>query len=108
MKFYIIIFISLILSICSADTCDPEKSKASSVKDCDKLEKLNGYPYCCYFKGKDEDGERETCLPLTKDNYDNIKDYIKEFEKDGGKVKKLDCKSFYLELSVLIFIFLLL
>jgi hypothetical protein len=108
MKFYIIIFVSLILSIYSGNTCDVEHSTGSSAKDCNKLEKLSGYPYCCYFKLTDDEGERKGCMPLTKNDYDNIKDYIKKAENEGATVKDLDCKSIYLELSILSFILLLL
>ena len=108
MKFYIIIFVSLILSIYSGDACDPEYSTGSSAKDCNKLEKLSGHPYCCYLKGKANGNTKENCIPLAKNEYKNIKDYIKNIEKQDVTVKKLDCKSINLELSILSFIFLLL
>ena len=106
MKLYkIILFVSIILSIYS-DNCG---GKADSRKDCDKLDKLTGYPYCCFIKGKDQNGdEAKICMPLTQANYDNIKDYKKSLEDGGAKIKKIDCKSIYLELSILSFIFLLL
>jgi len=109
MKFYIIIFVSFLLSIYSAEKCDVERSSGSSAKDCNKYEKEDGFPYCCYYKIKGDDGENEGCIPLTKDNYDKIKDYIKTIENNEHvDIKKLDCKSIYLELSILGFIFLLL
>ena len=108
MKFYkIILFASIILSIYSA-TCG-STTNPDSRKDCDKLDKVTGLPYCCFVKGKDTNGnEFKNCFPLSKDQYDNIKDYKKASEKLGGKIKKIDCKSIYLELSILSFIFLLL
>ena len=48
------------------------------------------------------------CVIVNKDNYDNIKEFIENLEDQGYEVKKLDCKSNYLELSILIFILLLL
>ena len=109
MKFYIIIFVSLILSIYSGNTCDGEHSTGSSAKDCNKLEKESGYPYCCYFKFIGPEGEKEVCIPLTQSDYDDIKNFIKEIEKDVDiTTKDLDCKSIYLKLSILIFIMLLL
>ena len=109
MKFYkIILFVSIILTIYSED-CEIGDVEADSIKDCDKLDKITGYPYCCFLKGKNQNGEEtKTCAPLTKNEYDNIKDYKKGLEALGAKIKKIDCKSIYLELSILSFIFLLL
>jgi len=109
MKFYnIILFTSLILCILT-DECN-EKDSASSKKDCKDL-KTDGYK-CCYYKVKINSGDETGCTSVTKTQYDNIKDYIKEWEdemkNEDLKVKKIDCKSIYLELSVLGFILLLL
>ena len=109
MKFYnIILFTSLILCILS-DECE-QKTSASSKKDCKDLQ-TSEYK-CCYFKVKSNSGEESGCTSVTKTGYDNIKDYIKEWEEEDKslnvKVKKLDCKSIYLELSVLSFILILL
>jgi len=109
MKFYnIIIFASLILFIFS-DECG-DKDPASSTKECINL-KTNEYK-CCFLKIKSNDGEESYCTSVSKSNYDNIKDYIKNMEEKGKSdnvdIKKLDCKSIYLEISVLSFILLLL
>ena len=108
MKFYnIILFASLILYIFSIQ-CDG-KGEAGSSDDCKDLPIGTGYSNCCFVKGKKDSEDVATCIPLTKNQYDNIKDYIKELEEDGSTdVKKLDCKSIYLELSILSFILLLL
>jgi hypothetical protein len=107
MKFYnIILFASLILYISSSD-CDGKD--AESAKDC--KDKTSAYTdgHCCFIKGKDKDGNSASmCISLEKSEYDNIKDYIKSLEDQGANVKKLDCKSIYLELSILSFILLLL
>ena len=108
MKFYeIILFASIILSIYS-DLCGIAINPDSR-KDCDKLEKTTSFPYCCFIKGKDaEKNEVKNCSPISQNDYDNIKEYKKTLEKLGGSIKKIDCKSIYLELSILSFIFLLL
>ena len=110
MKFYkIILFGSLILSIYSSTLCGDEEATGSSAKDCQKYETDDEYPYCCFLKGTYEGTSYETCASLTKQEYDNIKNTIKSYEdEDDLDVKKLDCKSFYLELSILSFILLLL
>ena len=107
MKFYnIILFASLILYILSI-SCNAKDSAGSS-DDCKDLP--SGYTdgHCCFVKGKKDGNDVAVCIPLKKSEYDNIKDYIKSLEDDGADVKKLDCKSIYLELSILSFILLLL
>ena len=64
---------------------------ASSSKYCKDLTLAkDSYKHCCYLKGKMDDVDVNTCVPLTKDQYKNIKKTIKEFEEeDGNNVKKL-------------------
>ncbi len=109
MKFYnIILFASLILCIYSQSACD-SKTQASKAKDCKDLQTTNSEDHCCYAKGKDENSKDISgCVTVTKENYDKIKDFIKSLKDKGYEVKKIDCKSIYLKLSVLSFILLLL
>jgi hypothetical protein len=109
MKFYnIILFASLILYIYSDSACN-SKTSADKAKDCKDLATSDAEDYCCYAKGKDENKQSlSRCVTITKENYNKIKDYIKSLEDKGYEVKKLDCKSSYLELSVLSIILLLL
>ena len=106
MKFYtFILFASLIFLSKSDDNVCYGKS-AESAKDCKDI-KVTGQ-HCCYLKGKYNGITANICILISDNEYNNIKDTIKEMEKGDGDVKKLDCKSIYLELSILIFIFLLL
>ena len=57
---------------------------------------------------KDGSNEAKTCVPLTDAQYKDIKQTIKEFEEEGGEVKKLDCKSIYLQFSLISLLFLIL
>lgn len=69
-------------------------------------DKNSRYEYCCYL----EDGDDKSCVPLTKYQYENIKDYAK-IQKLTGPVSedaKIDCKSLYLEISLLSILLLLL
>ena len=97
----------MILTIYS-DYCGTT-TNPSDRKDCDKLDKVTGFPYCCFIKSKDKSGNEGTaCIPVSQNDYDNIKDYKKSLENLGGTVKKIDCKSFYIEFSLLSLILLLL
>ena len=116
MKKYTIIFFAFILTFVFCDDedssevqyCDAEVS-ASKVKDCENL-KLGDEGYkCCYFKGKIENENTNTCIPITKSQYDDIKKTIKDFEKDSGnEVDKLDCNSSYLKYSLISLLLILL
>jgi hypothetical protein len=108
MKFYnIIFFASLILYILSSDCSN--KKNAESSKDCQDLETSDSDGHCCFAKGKDKNSSQVSmCISVTKNDYDNIKEYKKSLEGQGYVVDKLDCKSIYLELSLLSFILLLL
>jgi hypothetical protein len=106
MKFYTFILFASLIFLSKSDDNDCDEKPAESAKDCKDI-KVTGY-HCCYLKAKDDEDEYNGCTLITDTQYNNIKDTIKEWEKDGGDVKKLDCKSIYLELSILIFIFLLL
>jgi len=111
MKFYkIILFSSLILSIYSSSICSlQDQIIASSAKDCQKYEPEEGASYCCFLKGTGENGKSVgTCTSLTKEEYKDMDGTISSYEEEGASVDKLDCKSIYLELSILTFILLLL
>ena len=79
---------------------DPCSRKATNVSDC--YNRISGDKYfkCCYFdllfkiQGSTEEiQERKECNPLTKDEYNNIDDFIKnyknEIKKGGGIINKL-------------------
>ena len=94
------------------------KTSASSSDDCKDLKVSGDGNHCCYLYVKGEyegkTSESESCIELTKEEYDNIDDYIDKAkdnaEKAGGKYKKyeIDCYSSFLTNSLLgIILFLL-
>ena len=109
----IIVSLLIILYINCDDYCSLD-IKAKSFDDCKNLKLPDNYKYCCYVKLEDKDGETNGCFPLTKDQYDKIDDYIDGLAKkskddgDNGDIKKLDCKSYYLEFCLLSMLFILL
>ena len=113
MKLLTFIISILLLSYIITEDCEDHDAKKYS--DCKDLTLHTGYKYCCYAKVEQKiDGEKKTgefCTELKQDNYDNIKDYIKEWEKDADvkiEVKKIDCHSVYLTGSILSLLLLLL
>ena len=107
MKFYSAFILVLLIAYINSDCDDIEPS---GKKDCkDRLtdsDKNAGYSYCCFVEIKDG---AKGCWKLTKDNYNNIKDYIKH-EEEGmdGKVKTLYCNSLFLKLGFMNILFFLL
>ncbi len=110
MKFYqILILISLILLINSADFCDLEV-QATKPEDCANLIKASRTNYCCYFKGmwkgKTYNGN---CMDITPIPYNEMKEYIEEMNKEEGyDIQSLDCKSSYMQIGILYLILLFL
>ena len=61
--------------------------------------------YCCFIK----DSEGTVCSALSKYQYKHIKDMIKNARLEGsGDDYSIDCKSLYLEISLLSLLLLLL
>ena len=73
----------------------------------------DGSGYCCYIESP-KSTDKKDCIDLSKYEYDHIKvyvDYMKVFgtgkeEKDDDL--KIDCKSYYLQSSLIILILLFL
>jgi hypothetical protein len=102
------IIIVLCLIIFTYQSCisgtKKEDCKAENLDE--NTEKKLGYEYCCYV----EDGDNKSCAALTKYQYENIKDYIKymKLRSPVSEDAKIDCKSLYLEISILSILLLLL
>ena len=66
-------------------------------------EKDDGAEYCCFEKDANVASKKDgNCVPLTKYQYKHIKDYIKrELITGSHEDYSIDCKSFYLEISLL-------
>ena len=108
MKIYSIFILVLLITFIHTDDDDSNycgsESSPSSAKDCQNHKVPTSMKYCCFVSGKDKNGkESKHCIPLSEDSYNNIKKYIEDAEKlsDGGKIKKLDCNSNYLKLSLI-------
>lgn len=117
MKIFTILISILLLIYINTQTvtvseCLQKGTSGKKTSDCENLKTTIDTNHCCYFKYKSDSGESEGCTEITKDVYDDIKKYIKDSEKEGDsinfKVKKLDCYSSYLTLSLLSLVLLLL
>lgn len=117
MKLLTFIISILLLSYIITSECE-RKENPKKDSDCKDLtvDTASGYKYCCYAKYEyKEGGDKKTaefCTELKQNDYDKIKDYIKDWENEekeyGLKFKKLDCHSVYLTGSILSLLLLLL
>lgn len=101
MKIFTVLISILLLTYINTEDCTG--AKASKADDCKDLEKNDSDGYCCYTKYKEGDNTKENCIEISKDNYNKIKDYIKEVEEKNKNfdIKKIDCYSVYLTGSLL-------
>ena len=107
------LFILLLLVVYIDCACKGGVSNSdASVDKCKSDNDGNGY--CCFMETPKKTNKKK-CEDLTKYEYDHIKvyiDYEKVFGGDDGKTKdkdvKIDCKSYYLQFSLIILILLFL
>ena len=118
------LFLFLAILLISQYYCDDEDDDSPCWKEdvpgkevCTGREAGEGYYKCCFLKSEyEEDGKKGTyqgCWPVTKDQYDKIKDTIEELEKldnegDSKSSVSLDCSSNYIIISILPLILLFL
>ena len=93
---YIIMFLVLfVFIICESDYENNCKGNATTKKDC--FNKIKNYNkpndfYCCFYRKEMTDLNISECQIITKDEYDNMKDFFKNFEKDNDfKKLSIDC-----------------
>ena len=118
------LYLLLVLLLLSKFNCQDEEEEldegdCDGDSNCENLKVGKGYYKCCLFEGefdKEVDGQKKgkSCQPLTKSEYDEIKDYIKNYEKDVEEKTKvgfdlsIDCASNYVMISLLSLIILFL
>ena len=120
--YYCIILLFYSINIINADSKNSTNStnstfstkcvgRASSSSECfDKItedEKEVG-DHCCFFQAKDHNVQTSICVILEDETYSNLDDYISYQRQVGYEEVKIDCKSFYLSLSLFYLILILL
>lgn len=105
MKVFIFLILCSFIVYINNSSCS-EKTSASSSSDCKDLETSDSTSHCCYLSFKSSFGNGGECVEVIQSAYENIKDYISAMEKavqifdSNYSIKKLDCKSSYLTLSL--------
>ena len=113
MKVLEIIFISFCVISFVHSTCEPdeENNRIRDEDDCTKRtfseeEALNEAYKCCYMRQKLDStiykGNRYQCLAVTLNDYNYIKNLIKQYEAQSGVDDvKIDCESSYIKFGLL-------
>ena len=108
---YVLLVLTLIAQCLSTKCLDP--TKPSKAEDCNNRELESSVYYrCCFYEVEVKGSEKiKYCGPVTKEQYDDIDDYIDEVEKaekDTVDVEdfSIDCGSNYIVISILSLILL--
>ena len=104
MKFIQIIALLYLISFTYQRCSAYSKQDECKTDNLDDYDKERGREYCCFVKNANNlDNKDGTCVGLTKYQYKHIKDYIKyQILTEGAhEDSTIDCKSFYLEISLL-------
>ena len=101
MKSIVFLIFLLMVSYVLNDYCS---GLAQKTEDCTKLEKYTYKDgYCCLEEVEAAGQSVKTCVEISKDDYNNIKDYVSRAEKllNNAVDYDIDCGSSYLSMSLL-------
>jgi hypothetical protein len=103
MKFFELIILLCLIIFTYQHCRDGHKKEDCKLSDEDKE---GGDDYCCFV----EDGDSKDCIGITKYQYKHIKDLVKmqRLQGDASEDSTIDCKSLYLQISLLSILLLLL
>lgn len=102
-----IIFLVSLLFIHSTSEDSCSQLNPSKKSTCHDKTVANSDYYCCYLKQKYLGETITSCTELSKEDKENIKEVIKEAEKEGLDIKSFDCKSSFIEFGLLSLMLLL-
>ena len=101
MKAFYFLLIALFVYQCYSTPC-VAVSNPTEKKNCNDAEVPSGYHKCCYAVAKKGSEEQKACMPVKKEEYDDISKYIDNTKKAQSLDKlDVDCSSKYLVISIL-------
>lgn len=110
MKTLYVLLVLTLIAQCLSTKCVDLTQQPSKAEDCNNRELDSGEYRCCFIeievKGKEK---TKYCGPITKEQYDDIDDYIDKAEDDAGDTVEdfsIDCGSNYIVISILSLILL--
>ena len=101
MKAFYFLLIALFVYQCYSTPCN-EVTNPTEKKNCNDAEVPSGYHKCCLFVLEKGGVEQKACMPLKKEQYDDISKFIDDTKKSEGLDKlDVDCASKYLVISII-------
>ena len=105
---YVLLVLTLIAQCLSTKCVD--LTQPSKAEDCNNRELDSGVYRCCFIEVEIKGfGKNKYCGAVTKEEYDDIDDYIDKAEKAAGDTVEdfsIDCGSNYIVISILSLILL--
>lgn len=110
MKTLYVLLVLTLIAQCLSTKCVDFTQQPSKAEDCNNRELDSGYYRCCFMEVETKkSGKTKYCGPVTKEQYDDIDDYIDKAE-DNAEVTvedfSIDCGSNYIVISILSLILL--
>ena len=104
---YVLLVLTLIAQCLSTKCGDP--TQPSKAEDCNNRELDSGEYRCCFIEFEIKGVKSKACGAVTKEQYDDIDDYIDKNEDTLGDTVEdfsIDCGSNYIVISILSLILL--
>ena len=110
MKTLYVLLVLTLIAQCLSTKCLDYTQQPSKAEDCNNRELESGYYRCCFIEieGK-KSGKIKYCGAITKEQYDDIDDYIDKAEDNAVDTVEdfsIDCGSNYIVISILSLILL--
>lgn len=114
MKTLYVLLVLTLIAQCLSTKCVDYTQRPSKAEDCNNRELDSGYYRCCFMEVETKkSGKTKYCGPVTKEQYDDIDDYIDKVEDGAGDTVEdtvedfsIDCGSNYIVISILSLILL--
>lgn len=110
MKTLYVLLVLTLIAQCLSTKCVDLTQQPSKAEDCNNRELDSGEYRCCFIEIEVKKvGKTKYCGPVTKEQYDDIDDYIDKAEDDAGDTVEdfsIDCGSNYIVISILSLILL--
>ena len=110
MKTLYVLLVLTLIAQCLSTKCGDLTQQPSKAEDCNNRELDSGEYRCCFIEYELKGfGEMKACGAVTKEQYDDIGDYIDKAEKAAGDTVEdfsIDCGSNYIVISILSLILL--
>lgn len=110
-SYFKILLLSLLVYCSYQYTSKCDGTQASTLSECLELllpEEKDSDFHCCFTQAKKNGVKNSQCDLISDSDYNSIKHYIGDYEDHGYSEVSVDCKSYFLQLSLLYLLLFLL